>query len=293
MVDAIELIFSTNDALFHGKSCTLGIDEAGRGPVLGPMVYAVGICETRELERLALLGVKDSKLLTEDARSSIFEKLCTDHANFFAYGLKILPAAFISKSMLRRVKYNLNEISHDAAMELIEAVVKRGIAVDKVYVDTVGPNETYARKLSNRFPQLDIVVSKKADSLYPIVSAASICAKVTRDRQLRNSFKDITDAGICIGSGYPSDPATVEYLQASVDPVFGFNPLVRFSWSTVKQLLQKKAVPVTWEDDEEEAKTIVDIRTFFAGRNDSKNRKRKYIFFEERNIHGSSFLLSL
>ncbi|CDW60519.1 ribonuclease H2 subunit A [Trichuris trichiura] len=286
MSDDHKLIMSRSADFLRGKSCTLGIDEAGRGPVLGPMVYAVGICETTELGRLEVLKVKDSKQLTEETRCSIFEKLATDHSDVFGYGLKILSAAFISKAMLARVKYNLNDISHDAAIELIEVALKNDIVVEKVYVDTVGPAESYARKLSTRFPLLDIVVSKKADSLYPIVSAASICAKVTRDRQLRDDFKEIIDAGICVGSGYPSvpDPATVEYLQTSVDPVFGFNSFVRFSWSTAKELLRKKAVSVIWEDDEEESKPTGDIRTFFAGKDESKSRKRKYVFFEERSI---------
>ncbi|KHJ48076.1 ribonuclease HII [Trichuris suis] len=284
MSDDHKLVISSNTAFLRGKSCTLGVDEAGRGPVLGPMVYAVGICETTELGRLELLGVKDSKQLTEETRCSIFDKLVTDHSDAFSYGLKILPAAFISKAMLGRVKYNLNEISHDAAIELIEAALRNDVKVEKVYVDTVGPAETYARKLSSRFPLLDIVVSKKADSLYPIVSAASICAKVTRDKQLRDNFKELIDAGINVGSGYPSDPATVEYLQTCVDPIFGFNSFVRFSWSTARELLQKKAVSVVWEDDEEESKTMVDIRTFFADKEESKRRKRKYVFFEERSI---------
>jgi ribonuclease H2 subunit A len=75
-------------------------------------------------------------------------------------------------------KYNLNSISHDAAASLVRATLERGVPLKEVYVDTVGPPEKYRLKLEQLFPTLHFVVTKKADSLYPIVSAASICAKV-------------------------------------------------------------------------------------------------------------------
>ena len=98
----------------------------------------------------------------------------------------------------------MNEISHDAAMCLIDTLTKKsGLNITEVYLDTVGDPHKYEMKLSARFPKLKIKVSKKADSLFPCVSAASICAKVTRDTVLKNwKFTENIDS-LEFGSGYP------------------------------------------------------------------------------------------
>lgn len=98
----------------------------------------------------------------------------------------------------------MNEISHDTAMELIDTCYnQRKLNITHVYLDTVGDPTKYELKISKRFPKLKIKVSKKADSIYPCVSAASICAKVTRDSALKEwVFKE----GLQLkdyGSGYP------------------------------------------------------------------------------------------
>ena len=90
--------------------------------------------------------------------------------------------------MYRRGKYNLNSMSHDTAIGLIQQALKAGVRVAEVYVDTVGPPEKYQAKLEAIFPEIKITVAKKADSLYACVSAASICAKVARDRAIKVSL---------------------------------------------------------------------------------------------------------
>ena len=82
----------------------------------------------------------------------------------------------------------MNEISHDTAINLISDLIKKGLRLKHIYVDTVGPKEKYYEKLYKIFAHenIDFTVSEKADSKYKVVSAASICAKVTRDLVIKN-----------------------------------------------------------------------------------------------------------
>jgi len=157
--------------------------------------------------------------------------------------------------MLAVQRVNLNEVSHTAAIELIRQTIAEGINVAEVYIDTVGDPKKYAAKVQRLFPKVSVVVSKKADSLYPIVSAASIAAKVTRDRVLANwQFQeDSLSASRTFGSGYPGDETTRVWLRDNVDKVFGFPSVVRFSWKPVHVMLDKSGVPVKWAEYEEEA----------------------------------------
>merc|ERR1719320_1135975 len=99
-------------------------------------------------------------------------------------------------------------MSHDTAINLVKDAINKGVDVSEVYVDTVGPPEKYQAKLEGIFPNISITVAKKADSLYPCVSAASICAKVARDHALRDwKFPENGESGDITGpwgSGYPA-----------------------------------------------------------------------------------------
>ena len=138
--------------------------------------------------------------------------------------------------------------------------------VKEIYVDTVGIPATYQAKLAKLFPQCTVVVCKQADSIYPIVSAASVCAKVTRDIALEK----LVEAGEEMGSGYPGDAKTIRYLKEHMDPVFGWRgEVVRFSWATARDMLEKdpRCAGVEWADAMEEGEQ--NIAGFFSGEKDS------------------------
>lgn len=255
--------------------CILGIDEAGRGPALGPMVYSAAYCKKSDHSRLVALGANDSKQLSEDTRADL--RGVIDNADFLGTDSIVLHASEISAKMLRPSKYNLNAISHDAALSLVQRAIDSGVNVTEVYVDTVGKAETYAQKFRDAFPNLQrVVVEAKADGKYQIVGAASIVAKTDRDREVKNwvfpeeiigaktrrdeagGDSDIESENVCAangnvlvfdrnyGSGYPSDPKTKAWMRANLDPVFGFPSFVRFSWGPAKLMIKDSATLVKW-----------------------------------------------
>ncbi|KDP43383.1 hypothetical protein JCGZ_26483 [Jatropha curcas] len=231
--------------------CIMGIDEAGRGPVLGPMVYGCLYCARSYGKILSTLNFADSKTLKEEKREELFENLKANES--IGWAVDIIDPKELSAKMLKRNKINLNEISHDSAIGLVTRVLNTGVLLTEVYVDTVGDAEKYRVKLSERFPSIKFVVAKKADSLYPVVSGASIVAKVTRDRALREWVLDETAEGINrnFGSGYPGDPETKAWLEQHKHQVFGFPTVVRFSWGTCNSYF-KDGVEVLWESDKDE-----------------------------------------
>jgi len=158
----------------------VGIDEAGRGSVLGPMIYGAAFWnaslddETDSNQKPKIPpGFNDSKQLTEETRAGLLEQLmaCPD----IGWCARILEASEISRNMLRAgLPYNLNQMSHDAAMAMIEAIQNAGVPIQTCYIDTVGNPEFYKAKLQRKFPNLTFVVESKADAKYATCSAASV-----------------------------------------------------------------------------------------------------------------------
>ncbi|CAM9225359.1 unnamed protein product [Phaeothamnion confervicola] len=248
-------ICSQVPAGLEGKSVVMGIDEAGRGPVLGPMVYGCAYWSEEHDAELSKAGFDDSKALKEEQRDKLFQRI-REHPQI-GFAVRLISARELSQKMLRRVPYSLNGISHAAAVGLVRGVQARGVTVSHVFVDTVGDPGAYEAMLSREFgPDVKFTVAKKADSLYKTVSAASICAKVTRDGILRRwEYRERSFAGgTDYGSGYPGDARCKAWMEKHLDPVFGFPELCRFSWSTTKELLKEKGARVEWEEEEEDGK---------------------------------------
>ncbi|CDS05818.1 hypothetical protein LRAMOSA08346 [Lichtheimia ramosa] len=236
------------------EPCVLGVDEAGRGPCLGPMVYAVCYYPLSRHEEFKQLGFDDSKKLTEERRVSLAQVI-EKNLDWVGWAVQVISPRDISCNMHCRPPYNLNEMAHDATMHLIRQVLNSQVQVNEIYVDPVGPSQSYKAKLSRYFPGIQFTIEPRADSLYPSVSAASICAKVTRDQILEHWIW--TESSLegkvskSFGSGYPSDPNTVSWLDENEDPFFGFPSLIRFSWKTISNRIDETSL-VEWSEDEDE-----------------------------------------
>ncbi|KAI7903156.1 ribonuclease H-like domain-containing protein [Cokeromyces recurvatus] len=216
------------------------------------MVYAVSYCPLSKHQEFKKLGFDDSKKLTEEKRIQL-AKIIEANKDWIGWAVYVISPKDISTNMFKRPVYNLNEMAHDATIELIKQVVANKINLKEIYVDPVGPSIPYKRKLQSHFPGVAITVEPKADALYPIVSAASICAKVTRDQFIQNW--EWTETGLQLskkfGSGYPSDPNTVRWMDENEDPFFGFPSIMRFSWKTITQrMIQKRNIE--WSEDEDD-----------------------------------------
>ena len=171
------------------------------------------------------------------------------------YFTTVLHADYLSNTMLAENHNggkNLNTISHDTAIDLINKIKATGVRVTRVILDTVGQPHTYKELLKNRLKDasLEIIVESKADFTYPVVSASSICAKVTRDQVLKDwSFPErITETDSDYGCGYPSDPKAKAWLRRNFDQAFGFPTLVRFSWKTCSVILEDHKTNVDFKD---------------------------------------------
>ncbi|KAH7040415.1 ribonuclease H-like domain-containing protein [Microdochium trichocladiopsis] len=275
-----------------GEPCCLGVDEAGRGPVLGPMVYGVFYLPLTLSDSLLkeIHHFDDSKVLQPAVRSALMRTLCepgSDLHTSCGWATASLSARDIGANMLRPAAiYNLNAQAMDATVSLIQGVLDRGVNVREVYVDTIGLPHVYQAKLERIFPTLKITVAKKADSLYPCVSAASVCAKVSRDAALEVLYEArrpvagggeeggpaaaAAAEGMAWGSGYPSDARCVGWLKSNMHPVFGWGPECRFSWGTAKDMMETKSgVKVEWPQDEDESTTR--LTDYFAGRDGDDN----------------------
>lgn len=269
----------------------LGIDEAGRGPVLGPMVYGCCLWPKSLKGQLASIGFADSKQLTEENREIFFENLKSlKDKKVVDFEYKVLTAEFISNMMLRKNPTNLNEISFNSAFFLIRSVVPKYNITD-IYIDTVGNANSYTEKLYREFEefkQLNFIVSEKADSKFPVVSAASIVAKVTRDKNIKefilpnNKNAKIKETG----SGYPSDPNTVKWLDDNFVDGFGYPEIVRFSWKTIANIFEKKKFFVKFNDEEEENRNQK-LTDFFTG---TQSRK-KAVWIKNFGINDSNYSL--
>ena len=200
----------------------LGIDEAGRGSVLGPMVIA-GVIVPEKMEKvLERMGVKDSKRLTPNRRTILSRKL----KKMFDYEVVVITAREIDE--MRAEGINLNEIEKNA-MESILLKMKP----EKAIVDAV---DVKAERFQDNLcvdTGINVIAEHKADDKYIQVSAASIIAKAERDDQIAQINKEFIKSG-GIGSGYPSDPKTKEFLNNyTYDEMPDF---VRRSWATVAKM---------------------------------------------------------
>lgn len=213
----------------------IGVDDSGRGPIIGPMVLAGVLVDDSINEQFKAHGVKDSKQLPPKKRRFLAKFI---KAN--ALGYKIVQANPEEIEMKIKTGINLNKIEAIKAAQIINMlnISKENI---KVILDCPSPNTlawgNYLKKYIHKLDNLEFVVEHKADVNYPSVSAASILAKTTRDAEIEKIKKRI---GKDFGSGYPSDPITCKFLREHADK-HKDKGIFRKTWQTWKDLCKEKS----------------------------------------------------
>jgi len=201
-----------------------GIDEAGRGSMLGPLVIAGISLDKRKLKKLSSIGVKDSKKLSPELREHLYKKI-----------IEIVDDYYITKISTRSIDASVKKhgLNHLEAKYMAKVVSK--LNSDTSYVDSCDVNpRRFGKEISTLSDNHKIKSYHHADSKFVIVSAASILAKVTRDRVIAKLRKSHN-----LGSGYPSDSVSVKFVTKYYKINHVMPSFVRKSWKPIRQILEK------------------------------------------------------
>lgn len=208
-----------------------GVDEAGRGCVIGPLVIAGFMIKEANLHLLAQLGVKDSKLLSPKKRETLFTEITRIAESHHV--VKILPSEIDQAVESNRKLHKLNRLEAQTMTQIINV-----LKPDEAYVDAADVlEERFKHHIQEGLTVKTKITSKhKADRIYPVVSAASIIAKVERDREIAALKKVYGD----FGSGYLTDQKTTQFLKQWMQTHDEYPCCVRQSWKTAKQVKNEK-----------------------------------------------------
>ena len=205
-----------------------GVDEAGKGPVIGPLVVAaVAVKNAKDIQEL---GVKDSKQLTPVKRREL-SNIIKDK---FDYTIEIIEAEKVDEY---RKQNKLNDLNREAFEKLISKLNPNVAYVDAADVNEHRFGKQIKEKLTNE-NDTDIISMHKADEKIDVVAAASIIAKETREEEIKRLKKKIGD----FGSGYPSDERTIKFLKSFYADNGKWPTGTRKSWKTIERIRPVKTL---------------------------------------------------
>lgn len=199
-----------------------GVDDAGRGSAIGPLVIAGIRIEKNKIKLLSGIGVRDSKQLSPRSREDLYEKIIKLVDDYY---VARIPPHVIDKSVQK------NQLNLLEGKYMAKVIAK--LRPDSAYVDSCDVNPARFGRLISGLSKVDrIYSSHHADRRFPVVSAASIIAKVARDRAIEKIRKEFE-----VGSGYPSDAKTINFIRDVIASSGTAPKFVRKSWKPVKIML--------------------------------------------------------
>ncbi|MEM0086687.1 MAG: ribonuclease HII [Candidatus Micrarchaeaceae archaeon] len=228
-----------------GRIIIAGGDEAGRGAVLGPLVTGVISVKSSSIQRLSDIGVRDSKMLSRKRREYLYDEI---YSIAEEVKVSLIGADEISRAMINGISLNELEAVHFA--KIIDSMES---AVSTIFIDSPDvvqekfgirismishkPLEVNKRRKS-RQESIKLISEHKADVKYPVVSGASIIAKVVRDREMDKLKSKLK---IDIGSGYPSDTRTIDAIRSNLSNA-ALVQHIRTKWKTLELIKQMKII---------------------------------------------------
>ncbi|MBA0908011.1 MAG: ribonuclease HII [Nitrosarchaeum sp.] len=199
-----------------------GVDDAGRGSMIGPLVIAGISIDKSNISKLSLMGVKDSKQLTPKSREELYKKI-----------IKLVDDYYVAKIPVKSIDASVkkHELNHLEAKFMAKVILK--LNSDTSYVDSCDVNpKRFGKEISKLSNNKKIQSYHHADSRFVVVSAASIIAKVTRDRTIEKLRKKYD-----LGSGYPSDSKTINFVKSFYNTNHILPIFVRKSWKPTIKIL--------------------------------------------------------
>jgi len=201
-----------------------GIDDAGRGSMIGPLVIAGISIKQKNLKDLKSIGVRDSKKLTSSMRMILYKKIIKIVDDYHV--VRITPKT-IDRSVF---KHNLNHLEAKNMAKIILKLKSNVSYVDSCDIDY----KRFGREISSLSSNSKVKSYHHADSRFVVVAAASIIAKVSRDRSIHRLNKNFE-----LGSGYPSDKKTVLAVKKILSKK-KTQSFIRMSWKPVQKIISKK-----------------------------------------------------
>ena len=205
-----------------------GVDEAGKGPVVGPLVVAA--VAVNNANDIANLGIKDSKQLTKRKRKEL-ANLIKEKFNF---AVEIIEPKIVDEYRRRN---KLNELNREAFERLISKLDPNVAYVDAADVNEHRFGSQIKANLTNK-NDTDVISMHKADAKIEVVAAASIIAKETREKEIEKLKDKIGD----FGSGYPSDERTIKFLKSFYADNGKWPTGTRESWKTLERIRPVKTL---------------------------------------------------
>ena len=207
----------------------MGIDDAGRGAVIGPLVIAGTSFLKEDLKKLKDLGVKDSKELSKEKREKLAKKIEEIASEIIV--MKVKPCKI---DKWRKLNRSLDLLEAKKMAEIIQIS-----NADVFYLDALTSRPKKFKEIVESFLNKKVTIKAEnfADKKYLVVSAASIIAKVERDKEIEDLKEKIK---FDFGVGYPHDPKTIEFLKKLIEERKELPNFIRKTWLTTEMLLEEK-----------------------------------------------------